>query len=117
MQEAIQHSAFMPDYEYFFGLLSEKSCPHCDQKTLHTNSEVELSTIGCVYCENDFQLTDTSLGITGELAVITEDLSQMICPACSHQGAVIQLHMNPESEFCHYFIGCPNCGRTHHQYL
>ena len=117
MQEAIQHSAFMPEYEHFLELLSGRTCPHCDQKALHANTDTELSTIACVNCETDYQLTDASQEIIGELAVISEDLNQAVCPSCSHQGAVIQLHMNPESEFCHYFVGCPNCGRTHHQYL
>ena len=111
-----------PDYQQVKDELSGQKCPWCHEPKFKLKVECDLGKEGCVYiaqclsCDHSFVISTMTRQLKKEDPKIELKLDKMKCPSCKHIGAVLHFRCDLGVKQCFYYVGCPNCGKTHEEY-
>ena len=111
-----------PDFQQVKEEVSAKKCPWCHETKLELKIEYDSGKEGALYmaecqsCHHSFVISTLTTKLKQDDPDIEKKLDIMVCPACNHKGAVMHFRCDLGTKQCFYFVGCPQCGKTHEEY-
>lgn len=111
-----------PDYKQVKKELSKEECPWCQESKFTLKIECDMGKEGCVYiaecqsCHHSFVISTLTRKLIEDDPKVEKKLDKMVCPTCKHKGAVMHFRYDLGTKQCFYFVGCPQCGKTHEEY-